>query len=93
VACSTGFRPGEAANIQPLNACFGAGVARPGCGRGWASMVRWTMASSIGSSDAERSQARTVKTRPFQRTGVLTRASKRNVSAVTLSRACSTAMS
>lgn len=51
------------------------------------------MASSIGSSGAERSQARTVKTRPFQRTGVFTRASNRSVSAVTLSSACSTAMS
>jgi len=51
------------------------------------------MASSMGSSGAERSQARTVKTRPFQRTGAPTRASKRSVSAVTLSSACSTATS
>jgi len=49
------------------------------------------MASSIASSGAERSQARTVNTRPFQRTGWPTAASKRRVSAVTLSRACSTA--
>ena len=51
------------------------------------------MASSTGSSGAERSQARTVKTRPFQRTGRSTAASKRSVSAVTLSIACRTAMS
>lgn len=51
------------------------------------------MASDTGSSGAERSQARTVKIRPFQRTGVFTRASKRSVWAVTLSSACSTAMS
>lgn len=51
------------------------------------------MESWIGSSGAERSQARTVNTRPFQRTGELTLASKRRVSAVTLSSACSTAVS
>lgn len=51
------------------------------------------MASATGSSGAERSQARTVKTRPFQRTGVFTLASKRRVSAVTLSSAWMTAMS
>ncbi|MBU1375891.1 MAG: hypothetical protein KKE02_06240 [Alphaproteobacteria bacterium] len=49
------------------------------------------MASSIASSGAERSQARTVKTSPFQRTGWPTAASKRSVSAVTLSIAWRTA--
>ena len=93
MACCTGFRPGEEAYIQPLKACFGGGVSRPGCGRGWESMVRYTTASSTASSGADRSQARTVNTRPFQRTGAFTRASKRRVSAVTLSNACSTAMS
>ncbi len=47
----------------------------------------------MGSSGAVRSQARTVNTRPFQRTGAPTLASNRRVSAVTLSRAWSTAMS
>jgi hypothetical protein len=51
------------------------------------------MESSIGSSGAERSQALTVNTSPFQRTGAPTRASKRSVSAVTLSRACRIATS
>ena len=51
------------------------------------------MESSTGSSGAARSQARTVKISPFQRTGTPTLASKRRVSAVTLSSACSTAMS
>jgi hypothetical protein len=51
------------------------------------------MESSTGSSGAERSQARTVKTRPFHRTGRPTAASKRRVSAVTLSSACNTATS
>lgn len=51
------------------------------------------MASSTGSSGAERSQARTVKISPFQRTGRPTGASNLKVSAVTLSRAWSTATS
>jgi hypothetical protein len=51
------------------------------------------MASSTGSSGAERSQARTVNTSPFQRTGRPTGASKRRVSAVTLSRVCRMATS
>ena len=51
------------------------------------------MESSIASSGAECSQVATVKIRPFQRTGALTRASKRRVSAVTLSSAWITAMS
>jgi hypothetical protein len=51
------------------------------------------MASSTASSGAERSQAATVKTSPFQRTGRPTGASNFRVSAVTLSSACSTAMS
>ncbi len=51
------------------------------------------MASSTGSSGADRSQARTVKIRPFQRIGRPTGASNFRVSAVTLSSACRTAMS
>ncbi len=51
------------------------------------------MESATASSGAERSQARTVKTRPFQRTGAPTRASNRNVSAVILSSAWMTATS
>jgi hypothetical protein len=47
----------------------------------------------MGSSAADRSQALTVKIRPFQRTGRPTGASKRRVSAVTLSSACRMAMS
>lgn len=51
------------------------------------------MASSTGSSGAERSQARTVKISPFQRTGRPTAASNRRVSAVILSSAWRTATS
>ncbi len=51
------------------------------------------MESSTGSSGAVCSHARTVKISPRQRTGTPTRASKRSVSAVTLSSACRTAMS
>ncbi len=93
MACSTGFRPGDEAYIQPLNAWRGGGVVRPGWARGCESIVRYTTESSIGSFGADRSQARTVKIRPFQRTGRPTAASNRSVSAVTLSRACRTAMS
>jgi hypothetical protein len=38
--CSSGFRLGEDANIQPLNAWRGGGVGLPGCGRGWDSISR-----------------------------------------------------
>jgi hypothetical protein len=75
-----------------LKASREGGLGRPGWGRGCESIFRYTIESAIGSFGADRSQALTVKMRPFQRTGCPTRASNRSVSAVTLSSACNTAM-